>query len=119
MLIVDDNEENRKLARDVLRHAGMRTLSARTAAEALALAREHVPDAVLMDLRLPDLDGVEAARQLAADERTTDIPVLALSALPFEDAAGWVGDAGFADYIEKPIDVHELPDRVRRHCTRG
>lgn len=118
VLIVDDNEANARLARDVLEEAGMRTLSAGTAAEALALAREHSPDAVLMDLRLPDLDGTEAARQLAADDRTASIPVLALSALPFEDA-GWVHDAGFADYIEKPIDVRELPGRVRRHCTRG
>ena len=119
VLIVDDNEDNAKLARDVLEHAGMRTLSAATAAEALALAREHAPDVVLMDLRLPDLDGTEAARQLAGDERTAGIPVLGVSALPFEDAAAWAAEAGFADYIEKPIDVRELPRRVRRHCARG
>jgi len=119
VLIVDDNEENAKLARDVLEHAGMRTLSAGTAAEALALAKEHAPDVVLMDLRLPDLDGTEAARRLAEDERTAGIPVLALSALPLEDAAGWFRETGFADYVEKPIDVRELPDRVRRHCARG
>jgi two-component system, cell cycle response regulator DivK len=119
VLIVDDNEENAKLARDVLEHAGMRTLSAGTAAAALALAREHSPDVVLMDLRLPDLDGAEAARRLAADERTAGIPVVALSALPLEDAAGWVREAGFADYVEKPIDIRELPDRVRRHVARS
>lgn len=119
VLIVDDNDENAKLARDVLQHAGMRTLSAGTAAEALALATAHVPDVVLMDLHLPDLDGTEAARRLAEDERTAGIPVLALSALPFADAAAWFRDAGFADYIEKPIDVGELPDRVRRHCARA
>ena len=119
VLIVDDNDENAKLARDVLEHAGMRTLSAGTAAEALALAIEHGPDVVLMDLRLPDLDGAEAARRLAEDERTAGIPVLALSALPLADAGGWFRDAGFADYIEKPIDVGDLPDRVRRHCARA
>jgi two-component system cell cycle response regulator DivK len=119
VLIVDDNEQNAKLARDVLEHAGMRTLTAATAAEALALAREHVPDAVLMDVRLPDLDGTEAARRLASDERTTGIPVLALSALPLEDAAAWFRQCGFADYVEKPIDVRELPERVRRHFRRG
>jgi two-component system cell cycle response regulator DivK len=119
VLIVDDNEENAKLARDVLEHAGMRTLSAGTAAEALALASEHEPDVVLMDLRLPDLDGTEAVRRLADDERTANIPVLAVSALPFDAAAGWFREAGFADYIEKPIDVRELPNRVRRHCARG
>jgi two-component system cell cycle response regulator DivK len=119
VLIVDDNEENAKLARDVLRHAGMRTLSAGSAVEALELAREHAPDVVLMDLRLPDLDGAEAARRLADDERTAGIPVVALSALPLEDAAAWFREAGFADYIEKPVDVRELPARVRRHCARG
>ena len=81
VLIIDDNEQNAKLARDVLEHAGMRTLSAATAADGLALAREHLPDVVLMDLRLPDLDGGEAARRLGADERTAQIPVVALSAL--------------------------------------
>jgi two-component system cell cycle response regulator DivK len=119
VLIVDDNEENAKLARDVLEHAGMRTLSACTAAEALALAKQHAPDVVLMDLRLPDLDGTEAARQLAEDERTAGIPVLVLSAIPFKDAAAWFHTAGFVDYVEKPIDVRELPDRVRRHCARS
>jgi two-component system cell cycle response regulator DivK len=119
VLIVDDNEANAKLARDVLEHAGMRTLCAGTAAEAVALATEHRPDIVLMDLRLPDLDGAEATRRLADDERTAGIPVLALSAMPFADAAGWFREAGFAGYVEKPIDVRELPDRVRRYCLQG
>ena len=62
VLIVDDNDKNRKLARDVLRAAGFRTLEAATGAEGIALATEHVPDVILMDLRLPDMDGAEAAR---------------------------------------------------------
>ncbi len=119
VLIVDDDARNAKLARDVLERAGMRTLSASTGAEALALAREHLPDVVLMDLRLPDLGGGEAARQLAADERTARIPVVALSALRREEAAPWLRDAGFAGYVEKPIDVRELPEQIRRHCDAG
>lgn len=119
VLIVDDNEQNAKLARDVLEHAGMRTLTAGTAAEALALAREHVPDVVLMDLRLPDVDGTEAARQFAGDDRTASIPLLALTALPLEDAEGWFREAGFAGYLEKPVDIRELPGLVRRHCAPG
>ena len=119
VLIVDDNEKNAKLACDVLESAGIRTLSATTAAEGLALAREHQPDLVLMDLRLPDLDGGEATRRLAADEHTAQIPVVALSALPIEEAHAWSRDAGFAGYIEKPIDVCELPEQVRRHCAPG
>lgn len=119
VLIVDDDERNAKLARDVLERAGMRTLSASTGAEALALAREHLPDVVLMDLRLPDLDGGEAARRLAADGRTARIPVVALSALREDEASAWLGDAGFAGYVEKPIDVRELAGQVRRLCTPG
>ena len=64
VLIVDDNEKNLKLARDVLRAAGFRTLEAETGAEGIALAAEHVPDVILMDLRLPDMDGADAARTL-------------------------------------------------------
>ena len=119
VLIVDDNERNAKLARDVLELAGMRTLVAATAADGVALAREHQPDVVLMDLRLPDLDGGAAARLLAADERTAQIPVIAMSALSSEEADPWFRDAGFIAYIEKPIDVTAFPGQVRLHCTAG
>jgi two-component system, cell cycle response regulator DivK len=114
VLIVDDDERNARLVRDVLEAAGMRTLSAGTAAAALALAREQRPDLVLMDLRLPDLDGAEAARRLRSDEHTAAIPVVALSAIRAEDAPWSVGE-GFSAYVEKPVDVLELPGLVRRH----
>ena len=117
VLVVDDNEKNAKLACDVLGLAGIRTLTAATAEEGLALAREHRPDLVLMDLRLPDLDGGEAARRLAAEEPTAGIPVVALSALPLDGSNAWLREAGFVAYIEKPIDVCELPARVRRHLS--
>ena len=117
VLIVDDNERNAKLARGVLEVAGMRTLSAGTAEEALALAAAHRPDLVLMDLRLPDLDGAEAARRLARDERTARIPVIALSAQPAAEADDWCREAGFVAYIEKPIDVRAFPEQVRQHCS--
>ena len=70
VLIVDDNEKNRKLARDVLRHAGFRTVEAGTGGDGVSLAAEQLPDLVLMDIRLPDMDGTEAVRRLKADERT-------------------------------------------------
>jgi two-component system, cell cycle response regulator DivK len=119
VLIVDDNELNAKLARDVLERAGMQTLWAPTAALGLELAREHRPDIVLMDLRLPDLDGGEAVRRLASDERTAAIPVLALSALRADEASTGPPGAGFVGYLEKPIDVRELPGQVRRHLPPG
>jgi two-component system cell cycle response regulator DivK len=116
VLIVDDNEQNAKLASEVLEAAGMRTLSAATAADGLTMARRHQPHLVLMDLRLPDFDGLEAARRLHADEATAHIPVVALSATSADDAADWLRGEAFRGYIEKPIDVEELPAQVRRHC---
>jgi two-component system cell cycle response regulator DivK len=114
VLIVDDNERNARLASDVLEHAGMRTLTAATAADGISLAQAHRPDLVLMDLRLPDLDGGEAARRLAADGETAGIPVVALSALPVDELSAWFRDAGFVASIEKPIDVEALPEQIRR-----
>jgi two-component system cell cycle response regulator DivK len=119
VLIVDDNDRNRKLARDVLRMAGIRTLEAATAAEGIAIASEHLPDVILMDLRLPDLDGAGAARSLRADPRTARIPVVAMTALPLDARDDWLLDAGFAGYIVKPIDIDEFPNVVRGFCTRG
>jgi two-component system cell cycle response regulator DivK len=119
VLIVDDSARNRKLASDVLRAAGFRTLEAVTGAEGIALASEHLPDVILMDLRLPDLDGTEAAGMLRADPRTSGIPVVAVTALRLESRDAWLFDAGFAGYIVKPIDIDAFPDVVRGYCTRG
>jgi two-component system cell cycle response regulator DivK len=111
VLIVDDNEKNLKLARDVLVAAGFRTLQATTGAGGVALAVEHMPDVILMDLRLPDMDGADAARSLASNEGTAHIPVVALSALRLD---GELSPA-FAGYIEKPINVDTFPAEVRRY----
>ncbi len=118
VLIVDDNDRNRKLAGDVLRQARFRTLDAVTAAEGIALAAEHLPDVILMDLRLPDLDGTEAVRMLRAEPRTARIPVLAVTALVLDAGDDWLSEAGFAGYIVKPIDIDVFPDVVRRFCAR-
>jgi two-component system cell cycle response regulator DivK len=118
VLIVDDNERNLKLHRDVLRAAGLRTLEAATGAEAIALATTHAPDVILMDLGLPDMDGTDAARALAEDERTEQIPVVALTSLRLEDEGDRLRVAGFAGYLEKPISVTAFPEQVRRHVRR-
>jgi two-component system cell cycle response regulator DivK len=116
VLIVDDSHRSRKLARDVLGHAEFRTLEAATAAEGIALASEHLPDVILMDLRLPDLDGTQAARMLGFEPRTSHIPVVAVTALPLDARDEWLVDAGFAGYIVKPIDIETFPDLVRAFC---
>jgi two-component system cell cycle response regulator DivK len=117
VLIVDDNEKNLKLARDVLQFAGFRTLEAASGAEGIALAAEHLPDVILMDLRLPDMDGTDAARKLAEGARTAQIPVVALSSVPLEGDRDWFLAAGFAGYLEKPFSVGKFPGQVRRYCT--
>jgi len=119
VLIVDDSDRNRKLARDVLDSAGLRTIEAATAGEAIALSSEHLPDVILMDLRLPDVDGAEAARTLRADPRTMRIPIVALTALPVGDGEDWWIDAGFVGAIGKPIDIDAFPEQVRAYCPRA
>jgi two-component system cell cycle response regulator DivK len=118
VLVVEDNEKNMKLFRDVLQATGYRTLEATTGGRAVELATERVPDLVLMDVQLPDIDGVEALSRLRADERTSSIPVLALTAQAMHgDRERFLG-AGFDGYLSKPVDVVELVGAVRRHCER-
>lgn len=116
VLIVDDNEKNLKLARDVLRASRFRTLEAASGAEGIALATEHLPDVILMDLRLPDMDGTDAARNLGEAARTALIPIVALSSVPVGDS-DWFLAAGFAGYLEKPVSVSEFPGQVRGYCS--
>ena len=119
VLIVDDNDKNLRLARDVLRAAGFRTLDAASGAEAITVAGEHVPDLVLLDLRLPDMGGAEVARELRDGARTRGIPIVALSALRLTASSDELRAAGFAGYLEKPISVAEFPSQVRAYCMRG
>lgn len=109
VLVVDDDSRNARLACDVLGAAGFRTASAMTGEEALALAQEQPPDVILLDVRLPDLDGAEVARRLKKDARTAAIPVVALTALT-------VAPAGFDGYLEKPFEILEFPEQVRSYC---
>lgn len=105
-----------KLLRDLLRASGYATLEASTAAQALALATEHRPGLVLMDIRLPDVDGLEALRRLQVDERTASIPVLAITAQAMEGDRDRFVAAGFAGYLSKPLEIDELLASVERHC---
>ncbi len=115
VLIVDDNARNRKLAGEVLRAAGLRTVEAASGGEGIAVAAESLPDVILLDLRLPDMDGTDVARELRDGARTARIPVVALSALRDAGEGDRLSAAGFAGYLEKPIDVREFPEQVRRY----
>ncbi len=116
ILIVEDNDKNLKLARDVLQYRGFRTLEAMTAAEGITLAVEHQPDLVLMDIQLPDADGADALQQLRADAATRAIPVVAFTASVMEADRQRLAAAGFDGYLAKPIDVKAFPDQVRSYC---
>jgi two-component system, cell cycle response regulator DivK len=119
ILVVEDNELNMKLFRDVLAAGGYRTLEATSGGEAVDLATEHAPDLVLMDIQLPDLDGVQALGRLRANERTAAIPVLALTAQAMDGDRERFLAAGFNGYLSKPVNVRELIDTVRLHCDGG
>lgn len=119
ILIVDDHETNRKLARDVLRAAGLSTLEAGRGDEAITLAAEHRPDVILLDLRLPDMNGTEVARRLRGGTGTEEIPVVALSASAYAWSTDRLLAAGFDGYLQKPIDVRAFPDQVRGFCKKS
>jgi two-component system cell cycle response regulator DivK len=113
ILIVDDNENNRKLARDVLEFAGFSTLVATGGIEGVALAQEHLPALVLMDIRMPDLSGTDALKLLREDSRTAEIPIVALTSSTMHGDEERFLKEGFDGYLAKPISVKEFPDQVR------
>jgi two-component system, cell cycle response regulator DivK len=119
ILVVEDNERNLKLLRDVLEYAGYDVRVARTGEEGVTLAVKEPPDLVLMDLQLPGIDGVEVLRQLRESPRTADIPVVAVTAQAMKHDRERVLAAGFDGYVEKPISVRDFPDQVRGFLSGG
>jgi two-component system cell cycle response regulator DivK len=117
VLLVDDDARNRKLARDVLQAAGLRTIEAASGAESIALAESHLPDLVLLDLHLPDMAGTEVAQLLTCGPQTAAIPVVALSAGYDPGREERLRAHGFVGYLEKPIDVIAFPNQVRSFCA--
>jgi two-component system, cell cycle response regulator DivK len=115
ILVVEDNERNLKLVRDVLEATGYSTIAAATGRDAVELARLHAPALVLMDVHLPGMDGVAAFGLLRGDERTAAIPVVALTAQAMRGDRERFLDAGFDGYLSKPVDVAELVAAVREH----
>ena len=116
ILVVEDNEKNMKLFRDVLQAKGYSTLEATTGEDAVELARTLDPALVLMDVQLPGIDGIEALARLRRDERTSSIPVVALTAQAMSGDRERFLDVGFDGYLSKPVDVVELIRAVEEHC---
>ena len=114
ILIVEDNEKNMKLARDVLQAKGYRTLEAVNGTDGVALALAHRPDLVLMDIQLPDINGVEAFSRIRGQAETAHIPVVAFTASVTPMDRSRITDAGFQGFISKPINLKEFLETIRR-----
>jgi len=118
ILIVEDNEMNMRLARDVLQFHGFRTLGTVNGEDGVTMARENLPDLILMDISLPGIDGVEATRQLKDEPSTASIPIVALTASVLQADRARFESAGFVGLIAKPIDVLTFPAEVLAYCTK-
>ena len=114
ILIVEDNDKNRKLVRDVLHFKGYRLAEAETGEEGVRLARELHPDLILMDIQLPGIDGIRAFRQIRDDPTTATIPVIAVTASAMTQDRKTIMAAGFERYQSKPLNVKEFLEAVRR-----
>ena len=119
ILIVEDNDKNMKLVRDVLQAKGYQTAEASTAEDGLALARQRRPDTILMDIQLPGMSGVEALRVLRADPASAAIPVIAITASVLDQDRARILAAGFDGYISKPISLKLFLEAVRAAVEGG
>ena len=119
ILIVEDNEKNMKLARDILRAKGYAVLEAVNGLDGVKLALEHEPDLVLMDIQLPDINGIEAFERIRANAATAAVPVIAFTASVTANDRSRIGDAGFSAFLGKPIQLKEFVDTVRRLLGEG
>jgi two-component system, cell cycle response regulator DivK len=119
VLIIEDNEKNMKLARDVLQAKGYKTLEAVSGEDGVRLAKEHVPDLVLMDIQLPGINGIEAFKQIRSDAKTARIPVVALTASVTPTDRSAITAAGFDAFIGKPINLREFLETVKRLVEAG
>lgn len=119
LLIVEDNDKNMKLARDVLTYAGFRTIEATDGETGVRLAAEHSPALILMDIQLPGIDGITALERIRANEATATIPAVALTASVMTGDRERFVQAGFDGFIAKPIDVPTFAAQVREFLERG
>jgi two-component system, cell cycle response regulator DivK len=119
ILIVEDNAKNMKLVRDILQHAGHATLEAPTGVAGVCLAVEQHPDLILMDIQLPDIDGIEALRRIRAEATLDAVPVLAVSASVMPEDLRHIAVSGFDAYVTKPIALKSFMATVRRFLEEG
>jgi two-component system cell cycle response regulator DivK len=118
VLIVEDNDKNRKLCRDVLQLNGFQTFEASTSAQGIELARSQQPGLILMDIQLPDADGIATLQQLRTGPNAFKGAIVALTAFAMKDDERRFLSAGFDGYISKPINVLEFPGQVQRFAEQ-
>ena len=119
ILIVEDNEKNMKLVRDILRHNGHATIEAPTGGEGVRLASEKKPDLILMDIQLPDIDGIEALGRIRKDTSLDGVAVIAVSASVMPDDQQKIVTSGFDAFVTKPINLKQFLDTVKRFLAHG
>ena len=119
ILIVEDNEKNMKLVRDILRHNGHATLEAVTGGEGVRLALQERPDLILMDIQLPDIDGIAALHQIREDRALDAVPVVAVSASVMPDDQQKIVNSGFDAFITKPINLKQFRETLQRFLAHG
>jgi two-component system cell cycle response regulator DivK len=119
ILVVEDNEQNQKLARDVLQVKGYRVLVAESAEAGLPMALKEKPDLVLMDIHLPGMNGMEALARLRADEATKAIPVLAFTASVMPQDRREIMSAGFDGFLSKPLNLKEFQETIAATLAGG
>lgn len=118
VLIVEDNELNMKLFHDLLDSQGYQTLQTREGLQAMALARQHMPDLILMDIQLPEISGLEVTKWLKDDEELAHIPVIAVTAFAMKGDEERIRQGGCEAYISKPISVMHFLDTVKKHLNQ-
>ena len=114
ILIVEDNEKNRKLVRDVLQVKGYTTIESETAEEGIKLALDKSPALILMDIQLPGIDGITALKQLRAEPKTKNIPIIAITASAMTHNRQTLLAEGFDGYQTKPISLKDFLGEVER-----
>jgi len=119
ILIVEDNEKNMKLVRDILRHNGHATIEATTGGDGVRLASEKKPDLILMDIQLPDIDGIEALNRIRKDASLDAVAVIAVSASVMPDDQQKIVTSGFDAFVTKPINLKQFLETVKRFLTQG
>lgn len=115
ILIVEDNELNMKLFRDLLGAKGYRTIETHDGRDVIELARKHLPDLILMDIQLPDISGLEVTRMIKQDDRLKNIPIIAVTAFAMKGDEEKIRNGGCEAYLSKPISINQFLQTIEKH----